>query len=87
MTKSMMISLESSSKFDYLDNPEVTKEINNLLCYLAMRNPKLAESIINRGGLSNLIQELKPVANLNDPTSNILKLNGLKMLNSLLNNP
>ena len=72
---------------DYLDNPEVTKEINNLLCYLAMRNPRLAESIIKRGGLANLIQELKSVANLNDPASNILKLNGLKMLNSLLNNP
>ena len=23
----------------YLDNPEITKEINNLLCYLALRNP------------------------------------------------
>ena len=31
---------------NYLDNPEITKEINNLLCYLALRNPKLAETII-----------------------------------------
>jgi len=30
---------------NYLDNPQITKEINNLLCYLALRNPKLAEAI------------------------------------------
>jgi hypothetical protein len=72
---------------NYLDNPEVVKEINNLLCYLALRNPKLAEAIIKKGGLINIIEELKGVANLNDPASKLLKLNGLKMLNSLLNNP
>ena len=72
---------------DYLENPEVTKEINNILCYLAMRNPKLADSIIKRGGLKGMIDELRSVANLNDPASKALKLNGLKMLNSLLNNP
>ena len=72
---------------DYLDNPEVIKEINNILCYLSMRNPKLSDCIIKKGGLSGLIQDLKSVANLNDPQSKSLKLNGLKMLNSLLNNP
>ena len=72
---------------NYLDNPEIIKEINNILCYLALRNPKLAECIIKKGGLASVIQELKAVANLNDPASKLLKLNGLKMLNSLLNNP
>ena len=71
---------------NYLDNPEITKEINNLLCYLALRNPKLAETIIKKGGLAKVIEELKAVANLNDDNSKMLKLNGLKMLNSLLNN-
>ena len=71
---------------NYLDNPEITKEINNLLCYLALRNPKLAEAIVKKGGLSKVIEELKSVANLNDENSKMLKLNGLKMLNSLLNN-
>ena len=69
---------------NYLDNPEITKEINNLLCYLALRNPKLAEAIIKKGGLAKVIEELKAVANLNDDNSKMLKLNGLKMLNSLL---
>ena len=72
---------------NYLDNPEIIKEINNILCYLALRNPKLAECIIKKGGLASVIEELKAVANLNDPASKLLKLNGLKMLNSLLNNP
>ena len=71
---------------NYLDNPEITKEINNLLCYLALRNPKLAEAIVKKGGLAKVIEELKSVANLNDDNSKMLKLNGLKMLNSLLNN-
>ena len=71
---------------NYLDNPEITKEINNLLCYLALRNPKLAEAIVKKGGLAKVIEELKSVANLNDENSKMLKLNGLKMLNSLLNN-
>ena len=71
---------------NYLDSPEVIKEINNILCYLALRNPKLGECIIKRGGLANIIEELKSVANLNDPASKLLKLNGLKMLNTLLNN-
>ena len=71
---------------NYLDNPEIIKEINNILCYLSLRNPKLAEAIIKKGGLANVIDELKAVANLNDPASKLLKLNGLKMLNSLLNN-
>ena len=71
---------------NYLDNPEITKEINNLLCYLALRNPKFAETIIKKGGLAKVIEELKAVANLNDENSKMLKLNGLKMLNSLLSN-
>ena len=31
---------------NYLDNPEVIKEINNILCHLALRNPKLADCIV-----------------------------------------
>ncbi|MBP3801733.1 MAG: hypothetical protein J6I85_06920, partial [Clostridia bacterium] len=72
---------------DYLDNPEVTKEINNILSYLAMKNQKSADSIIKKGGLGGIIQEIKAVADLNDPASQQMKLNGLKMINSLLNNP
>ena len=70
---------------NYLDNPEITKEINNILCYLAMRDPKLASYIVKKGCLANIIEELKSVVFLNDPESKLLKLNGLKMLNSLLN--
>lgn len=70
---------------DNLDNPEVTREINNILCQLAVKNPKYADAIVKNGGLANVIDELKHVANLNDPASKALKENGLKMLNCLLN--
>ena len=69
---------------NYLDNPEISKEINNILCYLCLRNPELADYIVQRGGLANVIEELKATVNLNDENSKQLKLNGLKMLNSLL---
>ena len=72
---------------DYLENPEITKEINNILSYLAMKNQKSADSIIKKGGLAGIIQEIKAVADLNDPSSQQMKLNGLKMINSLMNNP
>ena len=71
---------------NYLDNEEVTKEINNILCYLYMRNPKSTDSAIKKG-ITDVMDELKSVANLNDPSSQALKLNNLKMLNSLLNDP
>ena len=70
---------------NYLDNPEVNKEINNILCYLALRSPKLADFIVKMGGLKNVLEELRAVVFLNDEQSKLLKLNGLKMLNSLLN--
>ena len=71
---------------NYIDNAEVTKEINNLLCYLSLRNPKFAEHIVSKGGLSNVLEQLKESVNLNDENSKLLKLNGLKMLSTLLNN-
>ena len=46
---------------NYLDNPEIIKEINNILCYLALRNPKLADIIIKKGGYTSVIEELKDV--------------------------
>ena len=70
---------------DYIDNSEITKEINNVLCYLALRNNKYAEIIVSKGGLANVLEELKESINSNDNNSKILKLNGLKMLSTLLN--
>ena len=59
----------------------------NKTCYLSTRKPKLSDSIIKKEGIVGLLDEVKSVANLNDPASNALKLCGLKMINSLLNNP
>ena len=71
----------------YNENPEMTKEINNLLCNVSLRNPKLGEYIVQRGGLTNVLEELKATVNLNDEYSKQVKLNALKMLSTLLQDP
>ena len=68
----------------YSENPEITKEINNLLCNVSLRNPKLGEYIVQRGGLTSILEELKATVNLNDEYSKQVKLNALKMLSTLL---
>ena len=64
-----------------MDNPEINKEINNILSHLALRKPDLEDKCLKQA-----IEDLKATASLNDKKSNFKKLNALKMLNSLLNN-
>ncbi|MCQ2815881.1 MAG: hypothetical protein MJ252_01320 [archaeon] len=71
---------------NYLDNPEITKEVNNILSKLCLRNPKLAEHIVAKGGLANVIEELRSIVNMNDEKSRAAKTNGLRMLCALLDN-
>ena len=70
---------------NYLDNPQISKVINNILSYLALKNPKFAKYIVRKGGLVNIIDDLKNIVNLNDENSKLIKCNGLIMINSLLN--
>ena len=68
---------------NYLDDEKVSKELNNILCYLCLRNEKFADYIKQKGGLVNVLEELKSNVNSNDKNSQQLKLNALKMLDSL----
>ena len=68
---------------NYLDDEKVSKELNNILCYLCLRNEKFADYIKQKGGLANVLEELKSNVNSNDKNSQQLKLNALKMLDSL----
>ena len=68
---------------NYLGNIKVTKELNNILCYLCLYNEDLANYIKQKGGLSNVLEELKLNINTNDKNSQFMKLNSLKMLYSL----
>ena len=68
---------------NYLGNIKVTKELNNILCYLCLYNEDLANYIKQKGGLANVLEELKLNINTNDKNSQFMKLNSLKMLYSL----
>ena len=65
---------------NYLGNIKVTKDLNNILCYLCLYNEDLANYIKQKGGLSNVLEELKLNINTNDKNSQFMKLNSLKML-------
>ena len=68
---------------NYLGNIKVTKELNNILCYLCLYNEDLANYIKQKGGLANILEELKINIDSNDNNSQFMKLSSLKMLNSL----
>ena len=68
---------------NYLGNIKVTKELNNILCYLCLYNEDLANYIKQKGGLANVLEELKINIDSNDKNSQFMKLNSLKMLYSL----
>jgi len=70
---------------NYIDNPNISKVINNILSYLALKNPNFAKYIVKKGGLVNIIDDLKTIVNLNDENSKQIKCNGLIMIDSLLN--
>ena len=72
-------------KENYIDNPQVSKVINNILSYISLKNPTLAKFIVRKGGLMNILDDLKTIVNLNDETSKQIKSNGLMMVDSLLN--
>ena len=66
---------------NYLGNIKVTKDLNNILCFLCLYNEDLANYIKQKGGLANILDELK--VNINDNSNQSMKLNSLKMLCSL----
>ena len=68
---------------NYLGDAKVSKELNNILCYLCLRDEQLASYIKKKGGLANVLEELKSNLNSTDSNSKLMKLNAIKMLNSL----
>ena len=68
---------------NYLGNIQVTKDLNNILCYLCIYNEALAKYIKEKGGLVNVLDELKININNNDDESQFMKSNSVKMLYSL----
>ena len=68
---------------NYLGNIKVTKDLNNILCYLCLYNEDLANYIKQKGGLTNIIDELKLNINTFDKDNQSMKLNSMKMLYSL----
>ena len=75
--------------FEDIDNNlgdiKVNKELNNILCYLCLRDEEMASYIKMKGGLSNILEELKATIDSNDANSQQMKINAMKMLGSLCN--
>ena len=70
---------------NYLGDIKVSKELNNILCYLCLREEQLASYIKQKGGLTNVLEELKSNIDSNDTNSKQMKINAIKMLSSLCN--
>jgi hypothetical protein len=69
---------------NYIDDLEVSREINNILCSLCLKNEGLSLYIVQKGGLVNIIDELKSLVGHNDEVSRSIKTNGLKFIHSLV---
>ena len=76
-------SLFTSSE-NYLEENQVSREINNTLCGLCINSDKLAKYIVERGGLANIIDELKFLVNEDDVQSENIKYSGLKFIDSIV---
>ena len=75
--------------FEDIDNNlgdiKVSKELNNILCYLCLRDEQMAAYIKSKGGLTNVLEELKGNIDSDDVNSKQMKINAIKMLSSLCN--
>lgn len=76
-------SLFSSSE-NYLEDNQVSREINNSLCGLCINSENLAKYIVDRGGLANIIEELKFLVNEDDAQSENIKYSGLKFIDTIV---
>lgn len=72
------------SSENYLDDNEVGREINNTLCGLCIYSENLAKYIVEKGGLANIIEELKFSVKQDDEKSEIIKFSGLKFIDTLV---
>ena len=62
---------------NYLGDIKVSKELNNILCYLCLREEQLASYIKQKGGLTNVLEELKSNIDSNDTNSKQMKINAI----------
>ncbi len=69
---------------NYLDDLPVSSAINNLLCVICFACDELAKYIVEKGGLQNIIEEIRSLIKLNDAVSQSKKLFGLKFIESLV---
>lgn len=81
--KSLIDALFNANE-NYLEDLPVSSEINNLLCVICIRSDELAKYIVEKGGLQNIIEEIRSLIKLNDPVSQSKKLFGLKFIESLV---
>ena len=69
---------------NYSDNLEISKVMNKIISYLALKNSVFARHIIKKGGFINIIEDLKTLVNLNDSKNKLVKFNSIILIDSLL---
>lgn len=67
---------------NYVDDHEVSKELNNILCNLCLKSKKLSAFIVRKGGLKNIMYDLKSI--ISDEALLKEKNQALKFLSSLI---
>ena len=70
---------------NYNDNLQISKVVNKIISLLALKNSDFAKYIIKKGGLINIIEDLKTLVNLNDTKTKMIKYNSIILIHSLLN--
>ena len=69
---------------NYLDDTEVLNYVNNIICALCFNSDSLSKYIIKKGGLKNVVNELKYLVKSDSESAQIKKRNNLKLINNLI---
>lgn len=70
---------------NFLDDPSVVNEINKILSNLCFVSSELSGYILRKGGLKNIIKDLKYLVKSEDSSASMQRLNHLKFINKLIN--
>ena len=72
---------------NYLGDTEIQNVVNNILCSVCFQSEDLSKYIIKKGGLKNVLNELKYLIKADSEAALESKYNHLRLLDSLMTDP
>ena len=69
---------------NYNDNIQISKVMNKIISFLALKSSVFARYIVKKGGFIHIIEDLKTLVNLNDSKNKMIKYNSIILIESLL---